>query len=342
MPNWRSTLAGIGFRPHGSFGAIRARVEDVEVTVVENGMGRLSCTFTHVGRRSAMQYEVTVPLDVTAQQVAQLIVDAFERAHPEARGKTGSPHAAPEEYDLIRVGGALIERERAIDWAHEYLTGSAAWAYPAYDAYQVRSDQDSIEDADLLAPMLLDVNRLTLKAYYGLQEQRDRLQEWLAAIPRDAELISAEDDDLEPIRMLFGVLDDPGIPDVRGPILAKILHRKRPGFIPLYDEKHPPLLPGHRAGTGSSPARSSVGRVLRRPRDGHAQGSGRSVRHLGRDRGPRHRTTDQPAARPRHRRLARRRRSVDRRGTRRDSEMSLKETPHDASRSASPYRGPAP
>jgi hypothetical protein len=236
MPNWRSTLAGIGFRPHGSFGAIRARVEDVEVTVVENGMGRLSCTFTHVGRRSAMQYEVTVPLDVTAQQVAQLIVDAFERAHPEARGKTGSPHAAPEEYDLIRVGGALIERERAIDWAHEYLTGSAAWAYPAYDAYQVRSDQDSIEDADLLAPMLLDVNRLTLKAYYGLQEQRDRLQEWLAAIPRDAELISAEDDDLEPIRMLFGVLDDPGIPDVRGPILAKILHRKRPGFIPLYDE----------------------------------------------------------------------------------------------------------
>jgi len=62
------------------------------------------------------------------------------------------------------------------------------------------------------------------------------LQDSLAAIPRDAELISAADDDLDPIRTLFGVLDDPGIPDVRGTILAKILHRKRPGFIPLYDD----------------------------------------------------------------------------------------------------------
>jgi hypothetical protein len=236
MSGWRSTLAGIGFRPYGQLGAMRVRVEDVEAMVMEDGLGRLSCMFTHVGRRSAMQYEVAVPLDVTAQQVAQLLVNAFERAHPEARGKAGSPHAAPDEYGLVRVGGALIERERAIDWAREYLTGSAAWAYPAYDAYQAPSDPHGIDDADLLAPVLLNVNRLTLKAYYGLQDQRHRLQEWLAAIPWDAELINAEDDDLEPIRMLFGVLDDPGIPDVRGTILAKILHRKRPGFIPLYDE----------------------------------------------------------------------------------------------------------
>jgi hypothetical protein len=236
MPNWRSTLAGVGFNPSGSVGAMRARVEDVEAIVIEDGMGRLSLTFTHASQRSAMQYEISVPLDVTAQQVAQLLLNAFEHAHPEARGKSGSPHAAPEEYGLVRVGGVLVERERAIDCAREYLTGSATWAYPAYDAYQARSDPNVIEDADLLAPVLLNVNRLTLKAYYGLQEQRDRLQDWLAAIPRDAELISAEDDDLEPIRMLFGVLDNPGIPDVRGTILAKILHRKRPGFIPLYDE----------------------------------------------------------------------------------------------------------
>ncbi|WP_133805758.1 DUF6308 family protein [Kribbella caucasensis] len=236
MPNWRSTFAGIGFTPSGPFGAMRARIEDLEATVVEDGLGRLSLTFTHVAPRSAMQYEVAVPLDVTAQQVAQLLVNAFERAHPEAHGKTRSPHAVPEEYDMIRVGGALVKREQAIDWAREYLTGPAAWAYPAYDAYQARSGPYVIEDADLLAPVLLNVNRLTLKAYYGLQDQRDRLQDLLATIPHDAELISAEDDDLEAIRMLFGVLDDPGIPNVRGTILAKILHRKRPGFIPLYDE----------------------------------------------------------------------------------------------------------
>lgn len=137
----------------------------------------------------------------------------------------------------VRVGGAVVEREQAFEWAHEYLTGSSAWAYPAYDSYDARSGPDSIEDADLLAPVLLNVHRLTLKAYYGLQQQRDRLQECLAAIPADAELASAGDHDLEPIRLLFAVLDSPGIPAVRGTILAKILHRKRPGFIPLYDER---------------------------------------------------------------------------------------------------------
>jgi len=96
VPNWRSTFAGIGFTPSGPFGAMRARVEDVEATAVEDGLGRLSLTFTHVAPRSAMQYEVAVPLDVTAQQVAQLLVNAYERAHPEARGKTGSPRAVPE------------------------------------------------------------------------------------------------------------------------------------------------------------------------------------------------------------------------------------------------------
>jgi hypothetical protein len=134
----------------------------------------------------------------------------------------------------VRVGGVVVGREQAIEWAREYLTGASAWAYPAYDA---RSDPNRIDDADLLAPVLLNVNRLTLEAYYGLQEQRTRMQECLAAIPEDAELTSAGDDDLEPIRLLFGVLDDPGIPGVQGTILAKILHRKRPGLIPLYDER---------------------------------------------------------------------------------------------------------
>jgi uncharacterized protein DUF6308 len=235
-PSWRSTFEGVGFRSSGQLGAMQARVEDVDATVLEDGLGRLSMMFTQVGRRSAMQYEVTVPLEVTAQQVAQLLVSAFERAHPETSVKSTAPDS-PVEQGRVRVGGAVVEREQAFGWAREYLTGSSAWAYPAYDAYDARSDPDRIEDADLLAPVLLNVHRLTLKAYYGLQQQRDRLQECLAAIPRDAELASAGDDDLEPIRRLFAVLDAPGIPDVQGTILAKILHRKRPGFIPLYDER---------------------------------------------------------------------------------------------------------
>ena len=85
----------IGFKPSGQFGAMRARVEDVDATVLEDGLGRLSMMFTQVGRRSAMQYEVAVPLDVTAQQVAQLLVGALERAHPGTREKTSTPDVSP-------------------------------------------------------------------------------------------------------------------------------------------------------------------------------------------------------------------------------------------------------
>jgi hypothetical protein len=36
---------------------------------------------------------------------------------------------------------------------------------------------------------------------------------------------------------LFGILDKGGIWGARGTVLAKVLHRKRPAFIPLYDEQ---------------------------------------------------------------------------------------------------------
>jgi hypothetical protein len=241
MADWRSTLAGIGFRPDGALGAMRVRVEDVDVSVIEDGLGRLRFMLTQVGARSALQYEVAAPLQVTAQQVGQILVDALERAHPEVRGRSGTRHSAPAEHGLVRVGGALIDRDKAVGWARTYLTehqiGRAVWAYPAYDTYRRGYDDPyRVDDADLLAPALLNVNRITLPAFYALQAQRDRLQDWLLEIPREADLTDADDRDLEPLRMLFGVLDDPGIPDVRGTILAKILHRKRPGFIPLYDE----------------------------------------------------------------------------------------------------------
>lgn len=85
VAEWRKTLALVGFQPFGSLGAMRAVMEDVETIAIVNGLGRLSFTFTHVGPRSSMQYEVVKSLDPTAQEVAQLLVDAFEQAHPEAR-----------------------------------------------------------------------------------------------------------------------------------------------------------------------------------------------------------------------------------------------------------------
>jgi hypothetical protein len=83
MESWREALSQVGFHSYGSLGAMRAVVEDVEAIAIENGLGQLSFTMTHIGPRSAMQYEVLGPLESTPQEVAQLLVDAYQRAHPE-------------------------------------------------------------------------------------------------------------------------------------------------------------------------------------------------------------------------------------------------------------------
>jgi len=66
---------------------------------------------------------------------------------------------------------------------HEYtdveriLTASAPYAYPAYDTYDDAANNDplSLTDADLLAPVLLNV-RLSVRSYYRLQRIRSRLE----------------------------------------------------------------------------------------------------------------------------------------------------------------------
>jgi Family of unknown function (DUF6308) len=138
----------------------------------------------------------------------------------------------------VRVGGACVPLEQALSWAEDYLTGrNGTWAYPAYDTYQGGGEDDRISDADLLAPALLNVNRITLQAYYALQKVRGRLEEILQRIPKGLNLDAEPDvtEHIDQIGELFSVLDRHGLPDVRGTILAKILHRKRPAFIPLYD-----------------------------------------------------------------------------------------------------------
>jgi hypothetical protein len=134
----------------------------------------------------------------------------------------------------VRVGGARIPVDTALAWATMYLQpGHGIWAYPAYDGYQP-SDTPELSDADLLAPVLLNV-RLSLRAYYGLQARRGDLDAILGRIDPEMSLASATDTDLQLIGDLFRVLDDSPIHGVRATILAKVLHRRRPSFVPLYD-----------------------------------------------------------------------------------------------------------
>jgi len=145
----------------------------------------------------------------------------------------------------VTVGSARLDPSVALGYATQYLAadhaerlerGDKPWAYPAYDAF-VGGDPMTISDADLLAPVLLNVRQLSLSAFYWLQLQRPQLHPLLAQIPLDATLEDARDDDLAVLGEMFSVLDGSVRHGVGGTILAKILHRKRPAFIPLYDTR---------------------------------------------------------------------------------------------------------
>lgn len=59
----------------------------------------------------------------------------------------------------------------------------------------------------------------------------------LARVPLDLDLADADTTELAVLGDLFAVLDGPGVWGARGTILAEVLHRKRPRFVPLYDKQ---------------------------------------------------------------------------------------------------------
>lgn len=78
---------------------------------------------------------------------------------------------------------------------------------------------------------------MKIKTYESLQNKRAALDEHLARIPLDLDLVDADADDLAVLGDMFAVLDGPGVWGAKGTVLAKVLHRKRPRFVPLYDEQ---------------------------------------------------------------------------------------------------------
>jgi hypothetical protein len=95
-----------------------------------------------------------------------------------------------------------------------------------------------LNDGDLLAPALLNAAP-TVRAFYSLQRVRPDLIKALAEIPIDLTLTDAVTAETMPALLgdLVAVLDGPERPaGVRLTTLLKVLHRKRPTFIPLYDQ----------------------------------------------------------------------------------------------------------
>jgi hypothetical protein len=88
----------------------------------------------------------------------------------------------------LRIGGFDVDRAKALAHARRYLT-----------------------DADLLAPVLLNVSRMKIKTYGGLQAKREELDEHLARIPTDLDLVAADEHALAVLGDMFAVLDGPGV-----------------------------------------------------------------------------------------------------------------------------------
>ncbi len=139
--------------------------------------------------------------------------------------------------DRLKVGGVWVDRGAAVEYAHRYLMGGQGWAYPSYDGFDLAGARGPLVDADLLAPVLLNVPWIGISTYEALQRARPALQEVLDTLPPDLGLADAGPGDIQRLGELFAVLDHHGMPGARGTILSKVLHRKRPALIPLYDEQ---------------------------------------------------------------------------------------------------------
>jgi hypothetical protein len=136
----------------------------------------------------------------------------------------------------LKVGGATVELDEAKAWARTYLVGRPRTsAYPAYDGYP-GSPEVSVGPQDLLAVALLNVSNNPLPVYYGLESLMAPMNERLEDPALDGDLATANDDTLEAIVRLFGVLEASPTKYVRLTTLSKVLHRKRPELLPLFDD----------------------------------------------------------------------------------------------------------
>ena len=117
----------------------------------------------------------------------------------------------------------------------DYLDVRNGYAYPAYDCL-VTNGSAELVDGDLLAPTLmgahLDPGRFSL-----LREMLPAL-EAVADLPA-VSLQDADEDHVMCVAGLFGILDEPRYAGrgIRGTIVSKVLHRKRPDLVPLYDSR---------------------------------------------------------------------------------------------------------
>jgi Family of unknown function (DUF6308) len=149
-------------------------------------------------------------------------------------GGTTVAGAARETPSMRLCAGTLVV-DQPDQVLLDYLDVRNGYAYPGYDRL-VTNGSAELVDGDLLAPVLIgahvDEGRFLL-----LQEMLPAL-EAVADLP-EVPLQDADDDHVLCVAGLFGILDEPRYAGrgVRGTIVSKVLHRKRPELVPLYDSR---------------------------------------------------------------------------------------------------------
>ena len=147
----------------------------------------------------------------------------------------------PSTPTLLHVGRYRVPLETAVEVVRRYIAAPSLHdrrkphAFDLYDAYRAENRYDPLDQPDLLAPMLLGVQNLSTNAYRWLTAQIAPINEILGRIDPETSL-GDPDPDLTPLSDLFALLDDDSPYGVRMTILSKILHRKRPHLIPLWDQ----------------------------------------------------------------------------------------------------------
>ncbi|MFI9810183.1 DUF6308 family protein [Streptomyces sp. NPDC052301] len=150
---------------------------------------------------------------------------------------------------LLHIGGRSIQVTAAAHWVTRYfdeyanrqaaaIRSDGVYAWPAYDRLNTGSGPNEVNDGDFLAPGMLNAGP-SITGMYSLHTVRSTLERALAAVPVDLSLETAVEQGLH--RQLLGdlvrVLDPYGaLPDVQLTTLSKILHRKRPLLVPLFDD----------------------------------------------------------------------------------------------------------
>jgi hypothetical protein len=135
----------------------------------------------------------------------------------------------------LKLCAGTLEVEHPDQVLLDYLDVRNGYAYPSYDKL-VTNGSAVLVDGDLLAPALI-----------GAEVDRGRfslLREMLPALSGVADLPAlpleeADEQVIDQVADLFAVLDEAPYAGkgVRGTILSKVLHRKRPDLVPLYDSR---------------------------------------------------------------------------------------------------------